>query len=232
MKHLLVALLTVCMIFSFMPSCAVAEEFASDELALSEELDREELLLLEPEEEVLQESEINVEAGPEEIVEQPEFEEILLTEIEEEQTPVLGKKYYLPPVTAASPGELDHDALLNGYVYRLFWNGFGEQETYEASTVSERLTGLEAKTYQILKRCVSEVASGERSSTAFCIPVTDLTGGKTTWTEAELGIPASADDAQVEKAVGKVVFCNLDVVLNALLPIVPMSCTGLQRMRV
>ena len=224
MRRFAVLFLTVCLLCSILPVNVLAEELLPDEYLLSTELETEELFL-ETEEVFLSEPEINAATEAAEIIEeikgQLELEEVILTEAGMEQEAASVREYFLPSMTAASPGELDHDALLNGYVYNLFYDGYGEQEAFEASTISERLTGVDAKTYQILKKCISEVASGDRSSTVFRIPVTEFTGGKTSWTGEELGIIASTKDAhvskQIEKAVVDMLFCDLEVILSALL---------------
>ena len=90
----------------------------------------------------------------------------------------------------------DEDALFAGYIAALFYgDGYAPAPALDgASGGYASLSGIEALVYDRLRVMIEEVAAGERTSTVFEIPIAELGMEKTSWTAAELGIPAIADD--------------------------------------
>ena len=80
----------------------------------------------------------------------------------------------------------DNDELFAGYVEKTLYGNDGIV-TY-GNWGEERLEGTDLQIYNILKNAIKEIAAGNRSSTIIDIPVDNLRGLKTEWTEAEAGV--------------------------------------------
>lgn len=106
----------------------------------------------------------------------------------------------------------DNDELFAGYVERLFYGDNGI-ELY-GNLGEDRLEGVDKSYYNVLKKVVAEIASGNRNNTQIEITLADLGITQSTWTFSELGV-TSKDDAV--KEVSKKIRPNLKPILDYLL---------------
>ncbi len=113
--------------------------------------------------------------------------------------------------------------LLAGYIEQQFSqelpNAAGEPQ--RLGNAGKYLTGNDAVMYDLLKDMIAEVAAGTRTSTTFTIPLTTLTGGKTSWTAADLGVSAITSGgpltSEARAAYASLTSFNQSIVLDSLL---------------
>jgi hypothetical protein len=126
------------------------------------------------------------------------------------------------PLAGAADNEknaVSNEALFNGYV---------EQMINESLPVSKRksvarfrsakagLTGNDLRLYVIFKEAISEIAAGDRQSTAIEVSPAELCGETCTWTAAQLGVENINSQDAFNAAFAKVQY-NGGKVLSALL---------------
>ena len=94
----------------------------------------------------------------------------------------------------------DNDELFAGYVQQQMYDGMGDGVSTFGNFGERALSGLNLEIYRILKAEIAKVASGERQSTVFEIPITDLSL-QTEWTAQELNITSSEEIDQAVAAL-------------------------------
>ncbi len=129
----------------------------------------------------------------------------------------------LPEVTVIPGGAANNDELFDAYVERLFTISKGPLKT--ARAVGDRLTGLDAVYYSILKADIQDVAAGRRTSTHFEVTAQQLGVNGKQWTAEELGVSAIVADGSItSEAVSKaseMLICDVSYMLDVLLADLP-----------
>ena len=123
--------------------------------------------------------------------------------------------------TAVSDAGVSNDDAVKGFINQAF--GIGTSRNVlkaPRATQGSKLTGPEAKLYAYLKAEIAKIAKGERSSTEFLIPYTDLFD-KVEYTAEELGVSAiivnNAITAEAQAAFVKKMAVDAGAVVSALL---------------
>ncbi len=103
--------------------------------------------------------------------------------------------------------DADNDELFKGYINSLLYgelvsmdkdpvNLFEDYAIESKKETGKRLTGVNRLVYDKLVPLISSVASGERESTKFSVPVSELNLTQNGWTAEELGVDSLYDDSQ------------------------------------
>ena len=127
------------------------------------------------------------------------------------------------PVTGADQDLPDSEELFSRYVDRALYPANTARKKLKASVAGDRLSGAGASVYSAISPYLPLVASGERASTVFEIPLEEINFSKTEWTAQELGLAAILDEngsysAASEAMKAKVAEqMNFTGVINALL---------------
>ncbi len=103
----------------------------------------------------------------------------------------------------------DGDMLLGQYLDRLMYPMKGEDEAVLQEDRREGLSDLEKEIYDILKEGISEIADGQRESTEFSIPVSELQE-QTSFTAEELGVSAIVKNGSFTEEALEAVYEKLD----------------------
>ena len=119
-----------------------------------------------------------------------------------------------------------NDDLYAGYIEQCFDAELSSKK--DVPTLRARpsigLSGNNSTIYWKLRTFVSEVASGKRTSTILEIPVTALTGGKTHWTAAELGVSSVVTNGSINATAEKIVTAKIAYDYNAVMDAILADC--------
>ncbi len=131
-----------------------------------------------------------------------------------------------PVETVSIDGGISNDAALEGFINRAF--GIGSASTSgrrKAARVTRRsnLEGQNAQVYDFLYGCVSQVASGNRDSTVFEMPITQILD-QLSYTAEDLGVSSIFVDGKTSEEAKAAIYAKFDYDLSLILDALLADC--------
>ncbi len=109
----------------------------------------------------------------------------------------------------------DSDELFEGYVYKQFYGDYGIAMFGVAAR--DHLTGQNAIMYDAIAPEFAKVASGQRASTQFDVPLKALIGDKLTFTASELGVSAIVPNNAITQEAQDALYGKIEVDLHSVM---------------